>query len=64
MNTVSYEDLGSPVVAGQYAYRDKLVDVGASQVSEWIRNPELRFRLIQSLDNRYDIEPIEGSVPA
>ena len=64
MNTVSYEDLGSPVVAGQYAYRDKLVDIGASQVSEWEHNPELRFALLHTYDDRYTLETIAASVPA
>jgi hypothetical protein len=64
MNTVGYEDLGSPVVAGQYAYKDKLVDIGASQISEWIRNPELRFRLLHTHDDRYTLEPAAALVPA
>lgn len=55
MTTISYEDLGQPVVAGQYSYQDMLIDVGASQISDWESNPLLRFDLIHTYDNRYSI---------
>ena len=54
---IGYEDLGFPVVAGQYSYNDILVDVGSSQVSAWDSDPHIRFMLVHTYDNRYSMGP-------
>jgi hypothetical protein len=58
MRTIGYKDLGCPVVAGQYPYNTILVDVGASQISEWDSDPQLRFALVHTYDNRYAMEAL------
>jgi hypothetical protein len=57
MIIVEYKDLDCPVVAGQYPYNTILVDVGASQISEWDSDPQLRFALVHTHENRYAMEP-------
>jgi hypothetical protein len=52
MKTIGYKDLGCPVVAGQYPYNTILVDVGAAQAREWERDPQSRFALVHTYDNR------------
>jgi hypothetical protein len=60
MNTIGYDELDCPVVAGQYAHKDRLVDVGASQISVWNSAPHVRFTLNYTYDNRYSLgEPVE-----
>ena len=63
---IGYEDLGFPVVAGQYSYNDILVDVGSSQVSAWDSDPLIRFMLVHTYDNRYSMGPAaaKGTSPA
>lgn len=51
--TIGYEDLNSPFIAGQYSHKDKLVDVGQSQIFDWEIDPSIRFNLVHSYDNRY-----------
>ncbi|MFC3204783.1 hypothetical protein [Aquamicrobium soli] len=62
MKTIGYKDLGCPVVAGQYPYNTILVDVGAAQAREWERDPQIRFALVHTYDNRYSMERIPASV--
>lgn len=61
MKTIGHEDLGCPVVAGQYPFNTILVDVGAAQAREWERDPHVRFALVHSYDNRYSMVPLTTS---
>lgn len=58
MKTIGYKDLGCPVVAGQYSYNAILVDVGASQISEWDSDPQFRFALVHTYENRYSLASV------
>lgn len=51
--TIGYKDLNSPFIAGQYSYKDKLIDVGQSQILDWETDPTIRFKIVHSYNNRY-----------
>ncbi|RAK25925.1 hypothetical protein C7374_11842 [Falsochrobactrum ovis] len=49
--TIGYEDLNSPFIAGQYSYKDKLIDVGQSQILDWETDSTIRFRPCGRIDS-------------
>ncbi|MBI1621349.1 hypothetical protein [Aquamicrobium zhengzhouense] len=65
MMTIGYEELGRPVVAGQYPFQDRLIDVGPSQISIWESDPNIRFTLSQSYNNRFTLgAPVDAAIEA
>lgn len=61
--TIGYQELGCPVVAGQYPHNGRLIDVGASQLSIWDSDPHIRFTLKHTYNNRYSMdEPVADPI--